>query len=77
MQLLSSNSPRSLSIKTVIDRLGKAAQGAFADAALQAEMVREVRADARRPSVKAVKDRRNLTEARVIEVTRLRGERSP
>jgi hypothetical protein len=78
IQLLSSNSPRSLSIKNVINRLGKAALGAFADTALQAEMVREVRADAKRPSIKAVQDRRQLTKARVIDqndVIRLREER--
>jgi hypothetical protein len=58
--------------------LGKAALGAFADTALQAEMVREVRADAKRPSIKAVQDRRQLTKARVIDqndVIRLREER--
>jgi hypothetical protein len=76
IHLLSSNSPRSQSIKAVIDRLGKAAQGAFADTALHAKMVQEVRASAGRPSIKAVKDKRQLTKARVIdqnEVIRLRG----
>jgi len=41
-------------------------------------MMQEVRADARRPSVGAVKDKRQLTKARVIdqdEVIRLREER--
>jgi hypothetical protein len=78
MSLITSTTPRSLKLKSILEQVGEAAQGAMADKELEAEMLRTLRAAAKDTSTAAAKDRRQLTKARVItseDVVRLRDER--
>ena len=62
---------------SLIDQLGRAAEGAAADKDLSAGMLKDLRSKANDLSSAAAKDRRQLSKARVVdseEVARLRGE---
>ncbi|KAF8535432.1 hypothetical protein BDD12DRAFT_892998 [Trichophaea hybrida] len=78
MHLLKRSKPSSLKLKHILGQLGRSVEGALADRDLGAEILRDLRSQARNLSVVAAKDRRQLTKARVIaqeEVVQLREER--
>jgi len=54
-------------VKTLFGQLSKALEGPFADIELRNEMLKEVRSQAKGPPAAALKDRRRLTKARVID----------
>jgi len=62
-----SDLPRLREVKALFGQLSKPVEGSFADTELHSEMLREVRSQATTPSVVALNDRRQLTEARVID----------
>jgi len=62
-----SNSPRSREAKTLFGQLSKALEGSFADIELRNEMLKEVRLRTKGPPAAALKGRRRLTKARVID----------
>ena len=78
LQMVTRNTPSSSRLKSLIDQLGRAAEGAAADKDLSAGMLKDLRSKAKDLSSAAAKDRRQLSKARVIdseEVVRLRDER--
>jgi hypothetical protein len=78
MHLVKRNTPSSLKLKHIIGQLGRSAEGAPAERDLGAEILRNLRSQAKDISVAAAKDRRQLTKARVItqeDVVHLREER--
>ena len=53
-------------VKTLIEQLGRSAQGALADKGLREEMIRTLRSEAKDTSAAAAKDHHHLAKARLI-----------
>lgn len=66
MLMITRVSPLSIFLKSLIERLGKAAEGAIADKDLSTEMLKDLRSQAKDSSAAAAKGRWHLTRARVI-----------
>lgn len=80
MLMLTRDTPSSTYLRSLIGRLGKAAEGAIADKDLSTELLKDLRSQGKYTTAVAAKDQLHLTRASVItqdDVVRLREAAEP